>query len=215
MSEKPVPLLWLDLETTGLNDDDQILEVAACITTPTAPFDRLDTERFHALVVPESPYLVGDTVVAMHARNGLWNQIASLEDPKPRIRDAERDLLAFIGRTCHGSKVTLAGSGVARFDYGMLQRYMPRVANRLTYFTFDTGVIRRWSRACGLPSEHTEMSTHRAWDDVMRALEQTRQLASRSSTPGHYVCATCFAAIDGPMVATEGQRVVHYPECPA
>lgn len=208
---KPCPLLWLDLETTGTNPDDQIIEIAACITHADAPFERIDDEHFHHVLAPVSPFVVGDFVLRMHTGNGLWNEV--MHAGSTTVRDVERQLVSYIGRHCGGSKVTLAGSGVARFDYVMLQRWMPKVANRLTYYTFDTGVVRRWLQACGQPvSERT--SDHRAWGDVRAALEQARIFSAKASTPGHFVCATCLGRIDGPMVPTHGTRVVHYPECP-
>ena len=208
--DKPCPLLWLDLESLGLNADDQIIEVAACLTEPTAPFQRIDRGEYRALVAPVPPYVVGDVVLAMHTTNGLWRELQT--EPTATIAEVERDLLAYIGRHVHGSKVTLAGAEVSRFDYGMIERWMPRVARRLTYYTFDVSVVRRWMESCGQAIERDE-GDYRAWADVQRALDQARAISSRQATPGHWVCATCLSKIDGPMVAA-GNRVMHYPECP-
>lgn len=215
------PLLWLDLETTGLDKtNDQIIEVAACLTEPTAPFNRIDSGYFHALVQPVEPYTVGDYVLRMHTRNGLWRALL-VEETMPIAR-ADKEITAWIGRFVGGQKVTLAGSGVATFDKQVIEHHMPKLHKRLTYYTFDTGVIRRYRQAIGKTVEWKESdATHRAWDDVEDALAALTQYAREDTKPlpppaerrVALVCIACHTRIelDEPMrlVQAEPPRFQH------
>lgn len=212
------PLLWLDLETTGLDKSTtQIIELAACITKPVAPFERLDADAYHALVQPESPFTVDDFVLRMHTVNGLWRDLQY--EPTKLVGEVDRELEAFIGRTVQGSKVTLAGSGVATFDFVLLHRLLPRTARRLTYFTLDTGVVRRYRQSIGKLVDDERDSTHRAVDDVREALRAVREYADAdTSTPKlTLACSLCFHRFDigdaMQLVSETPPRVAHFPSC--
>lgn len=223
-SSELCPLLWFDCETTGLDKQhDQIIEVAAFITTPTVPYERLDRGHFHSLVQPEPPYVVGDYVLRMHTLNGLWRELTT--EPAPSLAEVERELVAYIGRTVGGSKVTLAGSGVATFDMQFIERRMPRVHKRLTYFTFDTGVIRRYRQSIGKIVERDDADdTHRALDDTRAALKHLQEYAAEDTVYGDHrrrltiACERCYRPIGVgvPMTVTSAQppRFAH-TECPA
>lgn len=80
MAELPKTLLFLDIETTGLKPDAQLLELAAILVRA---HDLTEVSRFHALARPTAGICdqrVWDpAVVAMHSRNMLLADIVSHE----------------------------------------------------------------------------------------------------------------------------------------
>lgn len=210
----PHPLLWLDLETTGTRDDAQIIEIACCVTAPEAPFGRLDTGHFHALVKPADPWSAPGEVVRMHAVNGLWSDLAT--QPVAPIAEVEKRLAAWLGLIVQGGQVTPAGSGVGHYDVPLLRRWMPKVARRFTYYSLDVGVVRRWSDAVGEPLPERPPSTHRAWDDVLAAVGFAAEMAERRRA--RRVCTSCLAVIEyhePTVLNAQGTRWSHYPTCPS
>lgn len=144
--------LALDLETSGLDPmADKIVEVAWKLVS--SRLESLSDGVAHAVIRP-----VGDTldrikanpvVLEMHTKTGL---LALLEDdnhPKPTLASAEdriiRDL-DIVAENFETYKLTndkqinyqivLIGKNVA-FDHKFIDRYMPRLAKRVSYREFD------------------------------------------------------------------------------
>jgi oligoribonuclease len=141
MTEK---LLWVDLETTGLDEQaDWILEVGAVVTEAVPPFDEVAT--FSALVKPATPHWkdrMGARVVEMHARSGLLADVEAKATAS--IAEVDRALVEVLKGT--GAKkhdFMLAGSGVAHFDSRFIARQMPETAAWIRYPVLDVGVLRR------------------------------------------------------------------------
>lgn len=176
-------ILWIDLETTGTDeneDEDDILEVGVILT-----------EGFNLTVLEERAYVVHSDlavgviagegaippidpfVVDMHHKNGLWKD--SDEQGRP-VKEVEQLLIEMLDLHGVGSKVALGGSGVGHFDRRFIAAKMPRLAERLTFWPLDVGVLRRFFRHChagdGWPSQ--EAKTHRALDDIQLHLREYR-----------------------------------------
>lgn len=169
--EDVTPLLWLDLETTGLDPGRDVpVEVAFAVTDP----DHRVLGRFHSLVDPGPDgyaRLDGKSdVLALHEGSGLWGDLsaAAFADVLPgrvQVEDAVMAWLAGLGIGEPGS-ATFAGSGIARFDLPLLAKVMPRIPAVGTYFVHDVGVLRRaYRRATGVKFTDQE-APHRAAADV-------------------------------------------------
>ncbi len=194
-------LLWLDLESTGLDTSagDEIIEIGCILTT-----DYLRTlGEFAAVVKPSDTALSrlfdDQFLVDMHTANGLLDEI----DGGRSITWVEHDLLAWLDSfgtsepdtnrrrikasgydTDHvldvvipaSPKFTLACSGVGHFDLPTVREHMPRLAGRLNYFVLDVGVIRRAHEMwVSTPvSAANDAKTHRALDDVRCHLDEAR-----------------------------------------
>lgn len=170
-------LLWLDLETTGVNElaDDEIIEVGCILTTESL----VTSGEFNAVVRPSTKAkarLVANQIVFdMHTINGLLDEL----DNGDAIEDVEIQLLHWLHELKSPHRLTLAGSGVGHFDMRFVRTQMTMFHRRLNHFVIDVGMIRRAHEMwVGTPvSEANDAKTHRALDDIRCHLEEARTFA--------------------------------------
>jgi len=174
MPDNPRPyLLWLDLETTGLDlAQDRILEVGAILTDS----DLREIASYHdVLHWPRETLdalITSDYVHEMHTDNGL---LADCTAEAATLPDVTSGLLQLLNYVPDRRPITLAGSGVSHFDLLWLRKWLPRVAEALTYYTVDIGVVRRYMRnVVGLPEPDREPLPHRALQDARLHLAEAR-----------------------------------------
>lgn len=159
---------WIDLETTGTDEDrDPILEVGLIVTD--MKFRKLRTmswvirpDGLDALQANADPY-----VQKMHKDNGLWEACAQLGRLLDEVDLEVANFLVSVG----SGPFALAGSGVAHFDRRFIAAQMPLLDKRLTYWSLDVGVVRRFLTSAGRPDLVPEAGKgankpHRALDDI-------------------------------------------------
>lgn len=186
-----MPLLFLDLETTGLDPkNDDVLEVAAVVMS-----DDLETEiaRYGSVIAwdaskhtrPIDPF-----VVAMHTKNNLWVEcLAAVRTPVHRpghdlsraaVNARLRDFIVANG--CGGgerSGAQLAGNSI-HFDRAFMREYLPLSLAELHYRQLDVTSINELARRvwpdvfAGRPSAPP---VHRALPDVEHSIETARYYA--------------------------------------
>lgn len=171
-------LVWLDLETNGLNPEkDDILEVGVVLT------DWNLTEvgrKSWVLHYPYDVYIKANNYVRrMHIENGLWEEVRgstlSLEDVEVAVM---RFLQPYLER---GALFVLGGNSV-HFDQNFLDKKMPLLATFFHHRNLDISQLalctERWS-----PQLYKEISAdffktktpHRVLGDLDRCLESARQ----------------------------------------
>lgn len=174
-------ILWCDLETTGNKDDDHILEIGLVLTEYDHNLNVLAAENW--LITPGTRKAIGDIdpfVIEMHVKSGLW---ADLAKHRNNYEIVQADILRWIDLHTMGEKqhIPFAGSGVGHFDRKYINKYLPQLSDRLTYWPLDIGVIRRMERLAGLGynTEHTEQKPHRALEDAYLAADEARMWMAR------------------------------------
>lgn len=161
------PIVWLDLETTGLNtEDDLILEIGLVATDDQ--LNRFDgVPDFSTIILPThglditrlNPY-----VVEMHSKNGIFAEIAAAKGVT--LERATKDLKTwlnhvvrvyynnlspdFVGETnldYSDVRLLMAGSTVGQFDRQFFARDFPDAMDSFEYRVIDVSsfkeVVRR------------------------------------------------------------------------
>ena len=147
--------LHLDFETSGLDEFlHDIIDVGVIGTTADHRILFTYSSLVHASPLTLAAIAGNADVSAMMQRNGLLERLidGSTNGTLLSLAEVEDELLAILddaGITAE-TKVTLAGSGVATFDMRFIRASMPRLHQRLNYWTADVGVIRReWKESTG------------------------------------------------------------------
>jgi oligoribonuclease len=159
-------LFWLDLEMTGLNDSvDRILEVAAVITD----IDFKTLEELHRVVYqpPEVVQNMNDWCKKTHGESGLTAEI-----PKGTpLEKVEQEVLELIDRNfSHQDRIILAGNSIGN-DRRFVDRYMPKMAERLHYRMVDVSSFKEVFREkYGLSFQ--KRNAHRAVGDIYESIRE-------------------------------------------
>lgn len=201
-------LIWLDLETTGLDPrKDSILEVYAAEADLSDPFT-ITRELVNDVVYLGAPSVLrlerdNPFVHAMHTKNGL---LADCLRSFTSVREIERKLLELIPAVEDRNELpTLAGSTV-HFDQSFINVHMPALASRLHYRIFDVSTIKVLARAMGAP-KWPRAEAHRAREDVFESIDHgksaTEFLLGRSLDGA---AADPFAALKTPTDVSKGPR---------
>ena len=188
MNQKPVALVWADIETTGLDyNKDLILEVAFQITDlQGTPISELESYLTITEGLQAATYLAYRKclriVREMHSKNGLWNEALFDTDVErldisqvvAKIHTAVQRVAVYQPPT----EYRLAGSTVG-FDKRFIETKLGEELPRLSRRTFDLSTLRTLARAKGIEPDDlidAPQDTHRAADDVRRDIETWQKL---------------------------------------
>ena len=165
------PLVWIDMEMSGLDPDTcHILEVAVLIT---------DGELNELAEGPDIVVHQPDAVLnAMdewntkhHGESGLTGRVRA---SGVTVLEAEDQLLAFLANHTTRGASPLCGNSVHQ-DRAFIRRYMPRLEAFLHYRNIDVSTIkelvRRWYPETPIPDKK---QVHRALSDIRESLDELR-----------------------------------------
>lgn len=170
-------LFWIDLEMTGLDDqNDHILEVAIVITD----IDFKPLEEYHRIVFqpPEILNRMDDFVRGLHTKSGLVQAIPN----GVRLEQVEKEILELINR--HYDKkdrIVLAGNSVGN-DKRFVDRYLLQVAQRLHYRLIDVSSYKEIFRDKYQVS-FQKQNTHRALEDIHESIRELSHYLSFVQVP--------------------------------
>jgi len=169
-----LPLVWIDLEMTGLDHvNDSIMEVACTITNGNLePI----CDPFECVIHQSKEKLdqMNEWCLKTHGESGLTQKCI---DSNITLEEAQKSLLGYIKKAVpskgHG---ILAGNSI-HVDRIFLLKEFPQVIDHLHYRIVDVSTIKelakRWS-----PSVFSELPkkklSHRAFDDIMESIEELK-----------------------------------------
>jgi len=165
----PTKLLWVDLEMTGLDpEQDVILEVAAEITD----FDFKTLASYEAIV--QQPK---ELVVERMQKNIWWKDFPENRDEFVRkmaggkpSEQVERELVALVEQQFGQEPAVLAGNSIHN-DRGFIRRWWPQLDLKLHYRMLDVSSFKVLMQAkYGVQFEKKEV--HRAFDDIQASIAE-------------------------------------------
>ncbi len=173
-------LLWVDIETTGLDPNtDYLLEIAWQFTTLGGA--ALGDVRHHISAYwprhDSVAYPWPQVVVDMHVASGLLDDIYNPEVPKApmaqAIRSALRNDIASAKIGDGVETIYLAGSSV-HFDRSFIERKMPGALDGVSHRHFDVSTLKiLWQMSTGekFTSRAPHQPEHRAVNDIKNSQE--------------------------------------------
>jgi oligoribonuclease len=170
-------LLWIDLETTGLNPDNgEILEVGWFFSDNW----EILTEAKSALVTPTRDtfdLIKQDLVISsMHKDNGLAADLV-LSDYTRVIEDIEDEILSEIEANAEVFEFPVLAGASVHFDRSWIREYMPRLDRALSHRHFDVSTLKMFFDDMGFfELGHRDTPTkHRALDDIKDSYKLARK----------------------------------------
>jgi len=165
-------LIWIDLEMTGLDtDQDSILEIATIVTDKSLNILEEGPEFAigHSLARLEA---MDDWNRNQHGKSGLWQRVL---DSDVDLARAEALTMDFLTRWVPVGKSPMCGNSICQ-DRRFLHRLMPRLERFFHYRNLDVSTVkelaRRW--APELARGFTKESQHTALSDVRDSIAELR-----------------------------------------
>lgn len=165
-------LIWIDLEMTGLNpDQDRIIEIATLVTDS----DLKIIAEGPVFAIHQSDALLDsmdDWNTKQHGGSGLVKRV---KESSVSEAEAEEATLTFLRKYVQAGKSPMCGNSVWQ-DRRFLTRYMPQLEKFFHYRLVDVSTIKelslRWAPEVynGVKKE----SRHLALDDIRESVEELR-----------------------------------------
>ena len=165
-------LIWMDLEMTGLDpDNDLIIEMATIVTDGT--LNVIAEGPVFAIATPEEKLAAMDEWnQTHHSASGLIDRIRKSE---VTLLEAEAATLAFIEQHAERNTAPLCGNSIWQ-DRRFLARHMPTLEAYLHYRIIDVSSLkelaRRWRPE--LLGELTKKNAHTALADIRESIDELR-----------------------------------------
>lgn len=163
-------LIWIDLEMTGLDpDNDVIIEIATLITD--ADLNILAEGPTYAVHQPDSILATMDEWnTNQHGKSGLTQRV---RDSKISPAQAEAETIAFLEQWVPKGKSPICGNSICQ-DRRFLVRGMPKLEAYFHYRNLDVSTIkelaRRWRPDVLAGVKKT--SAHLALDDIKDSIAE-------------------------------------------
>lgn len=172
MAQDPSHLIWVDLEMTGLDpDNDLIIEIATMVTDKNLNI----LAQGPVLAVHQSDMALAamdDWNQHHHGQSGLIERVkaSAIDDA-----EAERQTLEFLKHWVPEKVSPICGNSIGQ-DRRFLYRYMPELEAYFHYRNIDVSTLKelaaRW--APHVKEGFKKQSSHQALDDIIESIEELR-----------------------------------------
>ena len=175
MAESRDPLVWLDMEMTGL-DPDRCAPIEVALVMTSADLEELDHMEMVIWQPPEVLERMEPFVRRMHTDNGLLKKVQASEFS---TADAERKMMAMLASWTKPGEGVLSGNSIHQ-DRRFIARYFPTVNGYLHYRMVDVSTLKELARRWyGPESLFTKGNTdHTALSDVRASIAELKHYRS-------------------------------------
>jgi oligoribonuclease len=165
-------LIWIDLEMTGLEpQQDQIIEIATVVTD--AQLQILAQGPVIAIHQPDSIMRAMDEWNTRH--HGDSGLTARVRDSNSSLSDAEQETLAFLRGYILPGKSPMCGNSICQ-DRRFMARLMPELEEFFHYRNLDVSTLKELARLWKpeLTSGFVKKGAHLALDDILESIEELK-----------------------------------------
>lgn len=170
MAQDPTNLIWIDLEMTGLDtQNDSIIEIATIVTD--ANLNILAEGPMIAIHQPDS-VLAGmdEWNQKQHGQSGLIDRVRASQYDEAA---AEAETLAFLAKYVPAGKSPMCGNSICQ-DRRFMARCMPKLEEWFHYRNLDVSTLKelanRWSPE--MAKAYRKESKHLALDDIKDSIDE-------------------------------------------
>ena len=165
-------LIWIDLEMTGLDtQQDQIIEIATVVTD-----NNLEILAQGPVIAIRQPSSIMDAMdnwnTQHHGDSGLTVRVASSSHG---VRDAEVETLEFLRQYVGEGKSPMCGNSICQ-DRRFMARLMPELEAFFHYRNLDVStlneLVNRWKPE--ILDGFSKKSAHLALDDILDSINELK-----------------------------------------
>ena len=172
MTDKDTNLIWIDLEMTGLDpQQDQIIEIATIVTDKD--LNILEEGPVMAIYQPDD-ILQGmdEWNTRHHGQSGLIDRVRNSPHSNS---DAEQRTLDFVERLVSARKSPMCGNSICQ-DRRFMARLMPELEAFFHYRNLDVSTLKELSRLWKpeLMQGFNKKGAHLALDDIRESIEEMK-----------------------------------------
>lgn len=163
-------LIWIDLEMTGLDtQQDQIIEIATVITDANLAI----LAQGPVIAIHQPPQIMNsmdEWNTSHHGDSGLTSRV---RESNRSCFDAEQDTLAFLRQYVTAGKSPMCGNSICQ-DRRFMARLMPQLEDFFHYRNLDVSTLKELARLWkpDLSSGFIKKGAHLALDDILESIEE-------------------------------------------
>ena len=165
-------LIWIDLEMTGLDtDNDSIIEIATVVTD--GQLNVLAEGPEYAIAHPlERLQAMDEWNRGQHRRSGLWDRVIASQIT---LAQAEADTVNFLAQWVKAGASPMCGNTICQ-DRRFLHRLMPRLERYFHYRNLDVSTIKELARRWAPPvlAGVSKAGSHTALSDVHDSINELK-----------------------------------------
>jgi len=172
MAQDPSNLIWIDMEMSGLDpDNDRVLEVAIVITDPG-----LNVVAEGPVKIVHQPDDVFERMdswnKSTHKKSGLIDRVKAATQNEAQV---EADLIAFLAQHVPQNASPMCGNSICQ-DRRFLARHMPKLEAFFHYRNLDVSTLKelakRWKP--GIMAGFVKHGKHEALADIHESIEELK-----------------------------------------
>lgn len=170
MKPNPNHLIWIDLEMTGLDpDNDKIIEIATIVTDGNLNI----IAEGPVLAIHQSDHIINGMDEWNSKQHGKSGLIERVKNSVLNEEAAEAIVLEFLMRLVPPNKSPMCGSSICQ-DRRFLYRHMPKLEQYFHYRNLDVSTIKElakhWSPA--ILKTFKKKSKHLAMEDIRESIAE-------------------------------------------
>jgi oligoribonuclease len=165
-------LIWLDMEMTGLNaNENVILELAVIITNSN--LEIIATSQSYAIYQPDIELNKMDKWnKSTHSKTGLINRV---KKSSYNITEVENEILALVNQYTFKNTTPLCGNTIYQ-DRKFVAKYMPKFEEYLHYRNIDVSSIKELAKRWypNIYNGFKKHNKHEALADIIESINELK-----------------------------------------